>query len=253
MKGRAYQNEVVWIIGASSGIGKALAVELANAGARVILSARRKEALDQLKSELPGSPMVFPLDVTDSDMVTRTAQAIRAAVGRLDRVIFMSAVYTPMELDALDITITKHMLDVNLGGAFHTVHAVLPILLEQKGGQLALCASVAGYVGLPGGQPYSATKAGLINLCESLYAEHARTLDVKLISPGFVRTALTDKNDFAMPMILTPEAAAKAIARGLLSKRFEIHFPWKMTFFLKLLQQLPYRLSLAMTRHMYSQ
>lgn len=243
-----FKDEVIWIIGASSGIGKALAFELANAGARVVISARRKDELELLKTQLAGSPMVFPLDVADSGLTMRTAQAIRAAAGRIDRVIFLSAAYTPMKLGALDLTITRNMIEVNLLGALHVIHAVLPILKEQSHGQIALCGSVAGYIGLPGGQPYSATKAAIANLAESLHAECPKQIDVKLISPGFVRTQLTDKNDFSMPMIITPEAAAAAIAKGLLAKNFEIHFPKKFTLLLKLLRLMPYVLALPLTK-----
>lgn len=243
-----FKDEVIWIIGASSGIGKSLAFELANAGAKVVISARRKDELEQLKADLSGAPLVFPLDVADSELVTRTAQAIRAVAGRIDRVIFMSAVYTPMKLSALDLTITRNTIEVNLLGAFHVIHAVLPILKEQSRGQIALCGSVAGYIGLPNGQPYSATKAAVANLAESLQAECPSHVAVKLISPGFVRTALTDKNDFAMPMIITPERAAKEIARGLQSRSFEIHFPKRFTLFLKLIGALPYWLSLRITQ-----
>ncbi len=244
----SFKGHIVWIIGASSGIGRALAVEIAAGGAILALSARRKEELEVLRSELGQQHMIYPLDVTDSDLTFRTAQAIRAGLGRIDRVIFMSASYTPMQLDALNMQVSKHMLDVNLFGALGVVNAVLPIMKEQKSGQIALCGSVAGYVGLPGGQPYSATKAAIINLAETLRAECPKSIDVKLISPGFVRTPLTDKNDFSMPMIITPEAAAKAIASGLQSKAFEIHFPKKFTLLLKFLRLLPYSLALPLIR-----
>lgn len=243
MNSTDFKDEVIWIIGASSGIGKALAFELANAGARVVISARRKDELEEIKATLAGSPLVFPLDITDSELTIRTAHAIRAATGHIDRVIFMSAAYTPMKLNALDLTITRNMIEVNLLGALHVIHAVLPILKEQPHGQIALCGSVAGYIGLPGGQPYSATKAAIANLAESLQAECPNHMNVKLISPGFVRTALTDKNDFSMPMIVTPERAAKAIARGLRSPSFEIHFPKRFTLLLKFLRLLPYCLA----------
>lgn len=248
MSNASFKDEVIWIIGASSGMGKALAVELASAGARVMISARRKDELEQLKTELAGAPLVFPLDVTDSELTIRTAQAIRAAAGRIDRVIFMSAAYTPMRLGALDLTIARNIVEVNILGALHVIHAVLPIVKEQANAQIALCGSVAGYIGLPNGQPYSATKAAVASFAESLYAECPPHVDVKLISPGFVRTPLTDKNDFAMPMILTPEQAAKAIARGLQSKNFEIHFPKRFTLFLKFLRLLPYCLALRITQ-----
>lgn len=245
----SYTGQIVWIIGASSGIGCALARELSARGAVLALSARRQEELEALNAELGGHHHVFVLDVRNSATTVRTAQAIRAAFGRIDRIVFLAAVYVPMNTAALDIVATKGIVDINLSGAFNLVHAALPILRAQPvKGQLALCGSVAGYTGLPGGQPYSATKAAIINLAESLQAECGDVIDVKLISPGFVRTALTDKNSFTMPAMVEPEHAAKAIADGLLSSSFEIHFPKRFTCMLKLLRLLPYALSQRLTR-----
>lgn len=240
-----YKEQVVWIVGASSGIGSALAHELSSRGAVLALSARRKDELEVLKLKLGDRHKVFALDITDAETTLRTAQAIRAVFGGIDRIIFLAAAYMPMKIDSLDIAVTKGIVEVNLGGAFNLVRAVLPILKSQKNkGQLVLCGSVAGYIGLPGGQPYSATKAAIINLAESLYTECKGVVDVKLISPGFVRTPLTDKNDFKMPMMIEPEQAAMEIADGLLSKRFEIHFPRKFTGIIKFLRLLPYGISL---------
>ena len=244
-----YQDQIIWIIGASSGIGSALARELSVRGAILALSARRKDELEVLKNELGEQNKVFVLDTTDAEMTMRTAQAIRVTFGRIDRIIFLAAAYAPMKIDNLDIAVTKGIIDINVTGAFNVVHAVLPGLKTQKNkGQFALCASVAGYIGLPGGQPYSATKAAIINLAESLHAECKDVIDIKLINSGFVRTPLTDKNDFKMPAIIEPEQAAKEIADGLLSSRFEIHFPKKFTRFLKLLKLLPYLISLQLTQ-----
>lgn len=244
-----YQDQIVWIIGASSGIGYALARELSARGALLALSARRKDELEKLNDELGERHKVFVLDTSNAETTLRTAQAIRLGYGRIDRIIFLAAAYAPMKLGSLDIAVTKGIVDINLTGAFNLVHAVLPILKTQKTiGQLALCGSVAGYIGLPGGQPYSATKAAIINLAESLHAECRDRVDIKLISPGFVRTPLTNKNKFAMPSIIEPEQAAKEIAEGLLSQGFEVHFPKKFTLLLKLLRWLPYPLSLYITR-----
>lgn len=249
--GRAsYEGEIVWIIGASSGIGHALAVELAARGAVLALSARRREALEALRDKLGERHAVHPLDVADHAQLMEAAQAIRAAHGRIDRVVFLSALYTPTRLEALDAASMRQMVEVNVMGAFHAVQAALPILLEQSGGQIALCGSVAAYTGLPGGQPYSATKAAVMNLAESLRAECPERIDVKLISPGFVRTPLTEKNDFTMPAILTPEQAARAIADGLQTHRFEIHFPKRFTLLVKLLRLLPYMVTLKITRNL---
>ncbi len=235
-----FKGKHIWIVGASSGIGKALAHDLARRGATLILSARRKEQLEQLNSALGGNHLIYELDVTDADTAKRTANAIQASIPRLDSVIFMAAVYAPAEEDRTNLNLIKHIIDVNLTGAYNIVYSALPILQQQRGGQLALCASVAGYCGLPTGQPYSSTKSALINLAESLRAELDSTIDVKVINPGFVKTRITDKNTFPMPMIITPEKAAQYITKGLQSSRFEIHFPKRFTLFLKFLRMLPY-------------
>lgn len=240
MKHQRYKDEAVWIIGASSGIGAALAHELAGRGARLALSARGEDKLTGLCAALGPQHIALPLDVTDAANVAAAAQSVKTAFGRIDRVILLAAAYTPMFFDQLDLSETRKIIEVNLLGSFQVIDAVLPLLREQQNGQLALCGSVAGYAGLPGGQPYSATKAALANLAESLKAEYPERPDIRLISPGFVRTGLTDKNDFPMPMIISPEKAAEAIAEGLLRRGFEIHFPKRFTLILKLLRMLPY-------------
>ncbi len=249
MIGHDYKDQIIWLIGASSGIGFALARVLAERGAILALSSRSKEGLENLQASLGVQHKVFAFDVTDAQTAVLTAQAILATFGRIDRIVFLAAAYVPMKIDALDLAVTRGIIDINLTGAFNIVHAALPILKAQKSrSQLALCGSVAGYFGLPGGQPYSATKAGIINLAETLHAECEDTIDIKLISPGFVRTPLTNKNDFNMPLIIEPDQAAKEIADGLLSRRFEIHFPKKFTVFLKILRLLPYALSFRLSR-----
>jgi short-subunit dehydrogenase len=243
-----YHNQIVWIIGASSGIGAALAAELSGRGATLALSARRKEQLDALNSTLDNKHRVYVLDVADTELVERTSHAIRAAMGRIDRIIFLAAAYTPMSLDKIDLVVTKQMIDVNLLSAFNLIAASLPILKTQGYGQITLCGSIAGYTGLPNGQPYSATKAAIINLAESLRAEMNGKIDVKLLSPGFVESELTQKNDFEMPMIISAEQAATYIADGLLTKKFEIHFPKKFTIWLKLIRLLPYSIAFNITK-----
>lgn len=236
MKSLAGKN--IWIIGASTGIGHALAVELSRQGAHLALSARSEDKLKSLNDELGGTHHVLPLDVANTTEFENAGQEISRIFPCLDSAIFMAAIYAPTSLDAMNIEDAKHMVDINLNGALNAVHVVLPILNRQGGGQLALCGSVAGYRGLPGGQPYSATKAAIINLAESLKAEHPE-LDIKVINPGFVRTPLTDKNDFKMPMMIEADEAARIIARELKTRRFEIHFPKRFTFMVKLLALLP--------------
>lgn len=229
-----------WIIGASSGIGAAVAAELARRGEQVIVSARNKEALETLRAGLKGEGhRVLPLDITDASAVRASAQWLVDEVGPLDRVLCFAGAYTPMKLGALDLTEVRKIIDTNLTGVFNVVEASLAVLMPQGRGQLALCASVAGYRGLPNGQPYAATKAGVISLATSLRAEHGDRLDIRIINPGFVETRLTDKNDFKMPFVITPEKAARAIARGLEGKAFEIHFPKRFTYLIKALALLP--------------
>jgi short-subunit dehydrogenase len=245
-----FTGEHIWIIGASSGIGEALAHELSAQGTTLILSARRRDELEALNKTLGGKHYVYPLDVSHAEQVRETTQAIAKNVGRLDRVIFMAAIYKPADISARDYDFTKTLVEVNLLGAIYVTYALLPIFEAQQKGQIVLCGSVAAYTGLPGGQPYSATKAAVMNFAESLYAEAEDYLDVKLISPGFVRTRITDKNTFAMPMRLEPPQAAKAIAKGLKARAFEIHFPKGFTLMVKFLRFLPYPVSLWLTKKM---
>jgi short-subunit dehydrogenase len=236
----AWQGKHVWIIGAGSGIGRALALELSRRGARLSLSGRNAERLDAVNQEAGGAHFIAPFDAADPAATVTAFAAVRQQ-GEIDALIFLAGQYQPMRLDTLDLAACRDIVITNLLGPLNTIGTVLPTFLQRKAGQIALCASVAGYRGLPAGQPYGATKAGLINLTESLRAETRGTgVDVRLIDPGFVRTPMTDKNSFHMPMMIEPEEAALAIANGLLSHAFEIHFPRRFTWMMKVLQCLPY-------------
>lgn len=237
--------ERIWIIGASDGIGRALAQACHARGAQVILSARNAGPLQALADDLPGA-QVQPLDVADRASLDAAAAAIRAG-GPVDRIIHMAAIYDPGRIGDLDPARAGQIVTVNVTGSFH-VAQVGPTVL-RPGGQLALTGSVAGYVGLPQGQIYSATKAAVINLAESLRAERA-DLDIRLICPGFVETRMTAQNDFRMPAIMQPDDAAAAILKGLDGTAFEIHFPHRLTRSLKLMRALPYALSLRLTRRL---
>lgn len=237
----------IWIIGASEGIGAALARDWAARGARLVLSARSGARLAALAADLGPGHLAVPLDVSDPGSLRAAAGRI-AALGPLDRVVHLAALYDPGRIADLDPARAAEIVTVNLTGSFH-VAQIAPGLL-RPGGQLALCGSVAGYLGLPRGQIYSATKAGVISLAESLRAELHGRIDVRLISPGFVDTRLTQRNDFAMPALLTPEKAARAIIDGLNRRRFEVHFPRRLTLGLKLLSALPYWACLPLTRRL---
>ena len=233
---KPYEGRHIWIIGASSGIGEALARELAAQGAHVILSARSEDKLNAINENLEDNHTVLPLDAGDAKSLEKAARTL----DKIDSVVFMAALYAPHSNKTKDIGFINDMIAVNLGGAFNMVNAVLPIFEKQGFGQIALCGSVAGYRGLPYGQPYCATKAGIINYAESLKIElKDKNIDVKLINPGFVRTPLTDKNDFPMPMMIEAETAAKALAKGLNTQGFEIHFPKRFTYIMKLIDILP--------------
>ncbi len=228
----------IWVIGASTGIGHALAVELAKRGAVVNVSARDQGKLDALVVGLGPQHRSYAMDVAKAEDFDR----VLSAMGPVDSIIHLAAAYQPMSLLALDAKAVDDIVSINLGGTLNLIRAVTPLIKNGQIEQIALCGSVAGYCGLPNGQPYSATKAAVINLAQSLRAEAPASIDVKLISPGFVRTPLTDKNNFTMPMMIEPEEAAVAIADGLLTNSFEIHFPKKFTFLMKIISLLPYPL-----------
>jgi short-subunit dehydrogenase len=236
-----FKGEYIWIIGCSSGIGAALAKKLASEGAILALSARREEKLQELKAELQGDEhLVVPLDVSDEKAVESAMQTISAAFPRLDRAIFLAAIYNAHDGKPKELDFMHKALQVNIGGVFNMMHFLTPFYEKQGKGQVVICASVAGYRGLPTGQPYCATKAALNNYAESLYLElKPKNINVKVINPGFVETPLTEKNDFTMPMIIKTEEAADYIAKGLKGGAFEIHFPKRFTFIMKLISILP--------------
>ncbi|MFY0596736.1 MAG: SDR family NAD(P)-dependent oxidoreductase [Cognatishimia sp.] len=247
MPDKTNPKELIWIIGASEGIGAALARYWAKQGARLILSARSDARLNMLVSELGSEHLALPLDILDPNQIKVAADKL-AHFGPLDRVIHLAAQYDPGKIADIDLKTAAQIVSVNLTGCLHIAQLTPPML--RKDGQLALCGSVAGYMGLPQGQIYSATKAGVINLAESLRVELQGKVDVRLISPGFVDTRLTQRNAFSMPALMQPDDAAKAIYRGLNGGQFEIHFPRRLTLALKLLRALPYWASLRLTRRL---
>jgi NAD(P)-dependent dehydrogenase (short-subunit alcohol dehydrogenase family) len=229
----------VWVIGASTGIGAAIARELINAGARVALSARTRDRLEALAEGTDA--VVAPLDVTDRASVHAAAAAVRAGLGALDLVIVVAGTHSAMRADQFDHAQAEQLLKVNLHGPLNCLDAVLPTLLAQGHGGIALVASVAGYRGLPQALIYGPSKAALIHLAEVLYLDlHRRGIGVYLVNPGFVDTPLTQRNDFAMPALMAADKAARRTLEGIAAGRFEIHYPRRFTFWLKLLRVLPY-------------
>ncbi len=237
---KSWNGRVVWLIGASTGIGRATAELLHGKGAKVIVSARNADALQAFVAERPGSAAIA-LDSTDRQALRAAAQRIAQQHGRIDQVVYCAGTYSAMRATEFDLDRALQHQQVNYVGALYTLNAVLPQLLAQAasgiGGHLCLMASVAGYRGLPQSLAYGPTKAALINLAENLYLDLApRALGVSLVNPGFVRTPLTDQNPFHMPALLTPQEAAAAMVRGWEQGRFEIHFPKRFTWWMKALR-----------------
>lgn len=232
---------VIWITGASSGIGAALAREMADHGWQIAASGRDQTRLDALCADKPGSIHAFALDVTDQAANEGVVAAIEARLGPIDLAVFNAGVGSGFSVTTFDAADVQSRMTTNYGGAVNGVGAVLPGMIKRRTGHIALTASVAGFRGLPGAGPYSASKAAMIALAESLKPDlgpHGITMT--LITPGFVRTPLTDKNRFPMPFIIEPEEAARRIRKGLDAKRFEITFPRRLSYILKTLQRLPY-------------
>lgn len=275
---RDWAGRRVWVVGASTGIGEALALELARRGARLALSARgadklravcaacdaarvlantvspayagRAAAPTGLPPELEADrSLALALDLTDTLAFARARDDILARWGGIDLVVFNAGTYRPLRAWELSADSVRETLDVNLVGTMSGVASVVPTLLAQGSGAIALVGSVAGYGGLPKASVYGPSKAALINFAEVLHLDLApRGVDVFLIDPGFVATPLTAQNDFTMPALQTPEQAAQAILEGFAAGDFEIHFPKRFTRVLKCLQLLPRRLYFPLVR-----
>ena len=234
----------IWITGASSGIGKALAEKFALEGWQVAASARRKEILDKMADHENVSS--FPLDVTDQDQIRNVFSKIINNFGSLDLCVFSSGTYDPKLEKEININQNKFVMETNFFGVLYCIKSVEKYFKDKKGGHISIVSSVAAYRGLPNSSGYGPSKAALTNLTESLYFDFKKyNVRVSLVSPGFIKTSLTDKNDFPMPFIKSTEFAAKKIFNGLTkSKAFEIHFPKALTLLLKFLRILPYRIYL---------
>lgn len=238
-------SRIAWITGASSGIGKWLALGLARQSWRVAISSRSHERLASVcrTEETVGERLVaYPVDVTHAKAMRGIAQTIEQDLGPIDLCILNAGDYEPMPLASFDTGLFRRLMEVNYMGVVHGLAAVLPSMMERGTGAIMITASVAGYRGLPLAAPYGASKAALINLAESLQPElGARGITMRVINPGFVKTPLTDKNPFKMPAIIEPKQAADAILRALGRSSFEITFPKRFTYMLKFLRCLPYR------------
>jgi short-subunit dehydrogenase len=235
--------ELVWIAGASYGIGAALAERLAADGKRVAASARSQDKLDALAAGSGGRISAFPADVTEPAALARTVDAIEAAHGPIDIAVLNAGTHQPVDGRAFTAAGLRELCELNLFGVANCLEALIPRMVARRRGRIAVVASVAGYRGLPTSAYYGASKAALINLTESLKFDLDKAgVTLQLINPGFVRTPLTDRNEFQMPFLVEPEVAAARIARGLAGRGFEIAFPRPFVAILKLLRILPYTL-----------
>ena len=247
LKYKLYMSEKqkkIWITGASSGIGKSVAEKFANEGWKVAVSARRKELLD----ELAKNPNIvsFPLDVTNRNQINEVFKNIIDNFGDLDICLFSSGTYEPKDEQNIDPDKIKNVINVNFIGVIDCVKSVERYFKDKKSGHISIVSSIAGYRGLPNSSGYGPSKAALTNFSESIYFDFKKFgVRVSVVSPGFIKTPLTDKNEFPMPFLKTPEYAAEKIFNGLVkSSAFEIHFPKGLTLTLKFLRILPYRLYL---------
>jgi NAD(P)-dependent dehydrogenase (short-subunit alcohol dehydrogenase family) len=247
-----WSGKTVWLVGASTGIGRATAHALHQAGARVIVSARNREALDSFVAE-HGRSDALALDATDREAMRDAAAHIVNVHGRIDLAMYCAGTYAAMRATAFDLEVALRHVQVNYVGALYLLDAVLPHMLEQArtghAGHISLVSSVAGFRGLPQSLAYGPTKAALINLAETIYMDLAPLgMGVSVINPGFVETPLTAQNEFKMPALITPEQAAQEILRGWRRGDFEIHFPRRFTLWLKALRHLPYTAYFAAVR-----
>ena len=233
---RDWQGKTYWLIGASEGLGAALARQMSRAGVQLILSARSEDALTRLAVDLPGPARVLPLDVTDSDAVTRAA----AEAGEIDGMVYLAGAYWPFGAKGWNAEQAETMGEVNFLGSLRAVGAILPGMQARGRGHVVLTGSLTAYGGLPGAAPYVATKAGIMALAESLRCDLRRTdIDVQLLNPGYIRTRLTAKNDFAMPGMMEPEDAARICFEHMNSDSFSRAFPTWFSFLFRAARFLP--------------
>jgi short-subunit dehydrogenase len=246
--------KTIWITGGSTGIGKALAVKFASKGWNVAVSARREELLNELSDQYENIS-AFPLDVTDKQKCAEVFDQIKKKYEDIDICFFSTGTWNPKKEKEIDVEQIEEVFKINFFGTVNTIKAVEQYFRDRKKGTITIVSSIAGYRGLPNSTGYGPSKSALNNLAESLYFDFKRFgVRICLVSPGFIKTPMTDKNDFKMPFIKTTDYAANKIYDGLINKNvFEIHFPKSLTIMLKILSFLPSKLYFSlvgqMTKH----
>lgn len=233
---RDWQNKRYWLVGASDGLGAALAQTLNRAGAEVIVSARSEEKLAALVAELPGKASFQTMDVSDNDSVVAAAQA----VGEVDGVVFLAGVYWPFGAKEWDADQANAMADINFTGLMRVMGQVVPAMVARDQGHIVITSSLTGFRGLPGSIGYTASKAATMSLAECMYADLRKTgVDVQVVNPGFIKTQLTAKNEFTMPFIMEPDAAAREMFEHMNTNNFKKSFPWLFSLVFRGSQFLP--------------
>jgi len=240
----AVHDRLVWVTGASAGIGRAVVVELVRRGARVIASARNEQALNELARECGGDRVVvLPLDVANRQANLRAAETIRQQFGGLDIAFLNAGICEYVDVAKFDSSMFERTMQTNFLSMVYGIEAMLPLLRAGRHPQLVGMSSTVAYRGLPRAEAYGASKAAIKHLFESLDLDLIKDgIAVSVVCPGFVRTPLTDRNDFPMPFRIEAEEAACRIVDGIEAKKPEIHFPKRFSLLLKLLSLLPHRL-----------
>ncbi len=237
-----------WIIGASTGIGKSLALKLINNGYIVIISARSMNLLEEMKQQYGDKLIPIQIDVTQKNTIDEAFDKICKIVPHIDLAILSAGSYIRDNPYQFDAQIYEKTFALNVFGVVNCLEKIIPYMILQKYGQIGIISSVAGINGLPLAAAYGGSKAALINICESLApALSKKNIDLSLINPGFVDTPLTSKNDFAMPFIISSEESANIIFNGLQKRKFEIIFPFKMAFLIKFIKILPYKIKFLLS------
>jgi NADP-dependent 3-hydroxy acid dehydrogenase YdfG len=231
-----WRSKRYWLVGASDGLGAALAHKLSQAGAEVVVSARSEDKLRALVDALPGRSSFQAIDVADQKSVAAAANA----VGQVDGIVFLAGVYWPFGATEWDAEKATAMADVNFTGLVRVMGQVVPDMVARDQGHIVITSSLTGFRGLPGSIGYTASKAATMSLAECMYADLRKTgVQVQVINPGFIKTQLTDKNDFKMPFLMEPEAAAQQVFEHMSGDNFKKSFPWAFSLVFRAAQFLP--------------
>lgn len=231
-----WQGKRYWLVGASDGLGAALAEKLCKAGAQVVVSARSEDKLQALAQKIGANASYQTIDVSDDESVTKAAQA----VGTVDGVVFLAGVYWPFGAKEWDADKAVAMADINFTGLMRVMGQVVPAMVTRDSGHIVITSSLTGFRGLPGSIGYTASKAATMSLAECMYADLRKTgVKVQVVNPGFIKTQLTAKNDFKMPFLMEPEGAAQIVMDHMESSKFKKSFPWAFSMVFRLSQFLP--------------